>query len=401
MDAIAAKLGLDRVDVRRRNLIDRAEMPYARPIDVLDTELVLDSGDYAGLLNKTLERIGWRALQEEVARRRARGEAVGVGLAIFIEKSGLGPVDGVRVSVDVTGTVEVVTGSASVGQGMETVIAQICADALGVDYRKVRVVHGRTDRIEFGFGAHASRVTVMTGSATHVAALKVREKALEIAAADMIEATPAMLDIVDGRIVRKDRPDGASVTLAQVARALAPAEAIAKGREPGLTAEGWFTADHMTYPYGVHVAVVNVDRETGGVRVERYCAAYDVGRAVNPMLVEGQIAGGFAQGLGGALFEEFVYDENGSPLSVTFADYRLPTASEVPDLDVLLTEDAPSPLNPLGVKGAGEGGVNPVGATIASAIDDAIGMPGAVTRLPVSPERLRRLLRERGKEHRQ
>jgi aerobic carbon-monoxide dehydrogenase large subunit len=395
MDAIAAKLDIDRVEVRRRNLIAVAEMPYARALDVLDTELVLDSGDYARLLDKTLERVGWRTLQDDVARRRAGGEAVGIGLAMFVEKSGLGPVDGVRVSVDVTGTVEVVTGSASVGQGMETVLAQICADALGVDYRKVRVVHGRTDRIAYGFGAHASRVTVMTGSATRVAGLKVRSKALEIAAEDMIEATPEMLDVIDGRIVRKDRPDGASVTLAQVARALTPANAVANKREPGLTAEGWFEAEHMTYPYGVHVALVKVDRETGGVHVERYLAAYDVGRAVNPMLVEGQIAGGFAQGLGGALYEEFVYDENGSPLSVTFADYMLPTAREVPDLDVLLTEDAPSPLNPLGLKGAGEGGVNPVGATIASAIDDAIGIPGAIARLPVSPERLRRLLRER------
>jgi CO/xanthine dehydrogenase Mo-binding subunit len=188
------------------------------------------------------------------------------------------------------------------------------------------------------------------------------------------------------------------VTLGQIARALTPAEAIAKNREPGLTAEGWFKTDHMTYPYGVHIAIVNVDWETGGVRVERYLAAYDVGRAVNPMLIKGQIVGGLAQGLGGALYEEFVYDESGSPLSVTFADYRLPTASEVPDLDVLLTEDAPSPLNPLGLKGAGEGGVNPVGAAIASAIDDAIRMPGAVTRLPMSPERLRQLLRERPSE---
>jgi len=394
MDAIAAKLGIDRVVVRRRNLVASTEMPYARALDVLDTELVLDSGDYARLLDKTLERVGWLALQDDVARRRAAGEAVGIGLAMFVEKSGLGPVDGVRVSVDVTGTVEVVTGSASLGQGMETVIAQICADALGVDYRNVRVVHGRTDRIAFGFGAHASRVTVMTGSATHVAALKVRAKALEVAAADMIEATAEMLDIVDGRIVRKDGREAPSVTLAHIARALTPANAVANKRAPGLTAEGWFEAAHMTYPYGVHVGVVNVDRETGGVRVERYLAAYDVGRAVNPMLVEGQIAGGFAQGLGGALYEEFVYDENGSPLSVTFADYRLPTAHEVPALEVLLTEDAPSPLNPLGLKGAGEGGVNPVGASIASAIDDAIGIPGAITRLPVSPERLRRLLRE-------
>jgi carbon-monoxide dehydrogenase large subunit/6-hydroxypseudooxynicotine dehydrogenase subunit gamma len=149
----------------------------------------------------------------------------------------------------------------------------------------------------------------------------------------------------------------------------------------------------MTYPYGVHVAVVNVDRETGGIKVERYLAAYDVGVAVNPMLVEGQIVGGMVQGLGGALFEEFVYDDNGTPLAVTFADYLMPTAREVPDVEFLLSEDAPSPLNPLGVKGAGEGGINPVGAAIASAIDDAIGVPGAVTRLPVTPQRLKEILK--------
>ena len=392
LDAIAAKIGLDRVEVRRRNLIPRAEMPYARGIDVLDTELILDSGDYAGLLDKALAHVGWDQLLQELERRKAAGEAVGAGIAVFVEKSGLGPVDGVKVTVDATGTVEVITGAASVGQGMETVIAQICADALGVDYANVRVAHGRTDRIDFGFGAHASRVTVMTGSATHIAALKVRAKAIEIAAAEFMEATPDMLDIVDGRVVRKDRPDGPSVTLAQVASALAPAAAIAQGREPGLSAEGWFHSDHMTYPYGVHVAVVNVDRETGGIKVERYLAAFDVGRAVNPMLVEGQIVGGMVQGLGGALFEEFVYDDNGSPLSVTFADYMLPTAHEVPDVEVLITEDAPSSLNPLGLKGAGEGGINAVGAAIASAIDDAIGVPGGVTQLPVTPQRLKEIL---------
>ncbi len=392
LDAIAEKVGIDRIEVRRRNLIAKTEMPYTRELDVIDTEVVLDSGDYAGLLDKALAQVGWDKLQSDIRRRKAAGEAVGAGVGIFIEKSGLGPVDGVRITVDVTGTVEVVTGSASVGQGMETVIAQICADALGVDYRRVRVVHGRTDRIDYGFGAHASRVTVMTGSATRIAALKVRAKAIEVAAADLIEAIPDVLDIVDGKVVHKDRPDGPSVTLAQVASALAPAAAIAKGREPGLTAEGWFHSDHMTYPYGVHVAVVNVDRETGSVKVERYLAAYDVGVAVNPMLVKGQIVGGMVQGLGGALFEEFVYDEGGTPLSTTFADYMMPTAREVPDVEVLLTEDAPSPLNPLGLKGAGEGGITAVGAAIASAIDDAIGIPGAVTQLPVTPLRLKAIL---------
>ena len=149
----------------------------------------------------------------------------------------------------------------------------------------------------------------------------------------------------------------------------------------------------MNYPYGIHIAVVRVDRDTGGVTVERYLVAYDIGRAVNPMLVEGQIAGGFAQGLGGALWEEFCYDERGEPLAVNFADYLMPTAREIPALEVLITEDAPSPLNPLGLKGAGEAGVNAAGAAIASAIDDAIGMPGAVTRLPVTPQRLREILR--------
>ena len=393
LDAIAARIGIDRIEVRRRNLLAHSDMPHTRAMEVLDTELVLDSGNYPLLLDKVLAKADWNALQADIRRRQSAGEAVGVGVAMFVEKSGLGPVDGVRITVDTTGTVEVVTGAASVGQGVETVIAQICADALGVDYKNVRVAHGRTDRIDYGFGAHAARATVMTGSATRVAALKVRAKALEVAAAEFMEATPDMLDIIDGRIVRKDGGDAPAVTLAQVAAALAPAAAIAKGRAPLLTAEGWFQSDHMTYPYGMHVAVVNVDRETGGVKVERYLAAYDVGVAVNPMLIQGQIVGGVVQGLGGALFEEFVYDAGGTPLAVTFADYMLPTARDVPDIEFLLTEDAPSPLNPLGLKGAGEGGINPVGAAIASAIDDAIGMPGAVTQLPVTPQRLREILR--------
>ncbi len=392
LDAIAAKVGIDRVEARRRNLIAKADMPYSRPFEVAASQVVYDSGDYAGLLDQALARMGWGQLQAQLQRRRAAGEAVGAGVAMFVEKSGHGSVDGVRITVDVAGGIEVVTGASSVGQGVETIIAQITADALGVDYRKVRVVYGRTDRIEFGFGSHAARTAVMTGSATHIAALKVRARALEIAASDMLEATADMLDIVDGKIMRKGQPDGPSVTLAQVASALTPATAIAKGREPGLTAEGWFHGEHMNYPYGVHIAVVKVDRETGGVKVERYLAAYDVGRAINPMLVEGQMVGGVAQGLGGALLEEFLYDQDGSPLCTTFADYLMPSAGDMPDVELLLTEDAPSPLNPLGIKGGGESGISPVGAVIASAIDDAMGLPGAVTQLPVTPLRLKEIL---------
>jgi carbon-monoxide dehydrogenase large subunit/6-hydroxypseudooxynicotine dehydrogenase subunit gamma len=286
--------------------------------------------------------------------------------------------------------VEVVTGAASLGQGIETVVAQICADTLGVDYRCVRVVHGRTDRIPFGMGAFASRATVMTGEATRRAAVEVRAKALDVAA-ELMQQDAGALAVNDGKVVCKGA-DGPSIALGEIAQALDPTSKLLGERAPGLSAEGWFFSDHMTYPYGVHIAFVKVDRETGGVRIERYLLAYDVGRAVNPMLVEGQLAGGFAQGVGGALLEEFCYDERGEPLSVNFADYLLPTAREVPAVDVLIREDAPSPLNPLGLKGAGEGGVNAVGAAVAAAIDDALGMPGAITRLPVTPQRLREIL---------
>jgi len=384
LDAIADRLGIDRIEVRRRNLLGDAEMPYERPLDALGGNIVYDSGDYAGLLDKALAAVGWDEVQAALKEGRKAGEAVGAGLAFFVEKSGLGPSDRVTISVDGEGAVELVTGGASMGQGFETVMAQICAEALGADYRRVRVVHGRTDRIEHGIGAHASRATVMTGSATHIAALNLRAKALETAAG-LMQLPAAALDLVDGKVIHKDRSDGPSVTLGE----------IVKNTPAGLSAEGRYTTDHMNYPYGVQIAVVRVDRDTGGVEIERFLAAYDIGRAVNPMFVEGQMAGGFAQGVGGALFEEFVYDEKGEPLSVTFADYLLPTAREVPALEVLLTEDAPSPLNTLGLKGAGEAGINGVGAAIAAAIDDAIDIPGAITQLPVPPRRLRDILNTR------
>jgi aerobic carbon-monoxide dehydrogenase large subunit len=390
MDAIAARLSIDRIEIRRRNLIGKDEMPYRRPLGTLGTEVVLDSGDYAGLLDKALAAAKWNDLQDEVKRRRAGGECVGTGLALFVEKSGLGPYDGVRVSVDTSGTVEVVTGAASLGQGIETVVAQICADALGVDYRRVRVVHGRTDRIAFGMGAFASRATVMTGEATRRAAVDVRAKAIELAA-ELMQQDGGALTVIDGKVVRNGG-DGPSMALGEIAQALEPTSKLLGARAPGLSADGWFFSDHMTYPYGVHVALAKIDRDTGAATIERYLLAYDIGRAVNPMLVEGQLAGGFAQGIGGALLEEFRYDERGEPLSVNFADYLMPTAREVPALDVLITQDAPSPLNALGLKGAGEGGVNAVGAAIAAAIDDAIGVPGAITRLPVTPQGLRGLL---------
>jgi carbon-monoxide dehydrogenase large subunit len=354
---------------------------------------VLDSGDYALLLDKALAGIGWTALQTQLKQRRQAGEMVGAGIAMFVEKSGLGPFDGVRITVDTDGFVEVVTGAASVGQGVETVIAQICADALGVDFERITVIHGQTDRIEKGLGAFASRVTVMTGEATRLAATKLRQKALN-AAGELMQMPVDRLDIVNGEIVPVDGNAGPSMTLAEIARALAPGGKFADGREGGLTADGLFESAHMNYPYGIHIAVVGVAADTGAVTIERYLIAYDVGKAVNPMLIEGQIVGGAAQGIGGALYEEFCYDDRGEPLSVTFADYLIPTAREVPPIEVIILEDAPSPLNPMGLKGAGEGGANAAGAAIAAAIDDALGMPGAITRLPVYPQQIRALLKQ-------
>jgi len=383
LDAIAARVGVDTVEIRRRNLIAKSAMPFDLRLATLGTRIVYDSGDYALLLDKALRAAGWDALQAQLRERRAAGEKVGAGVALFVEKSGLGPSDLVRIQVEASGVIEVITGSASVGQGIETVMAQICADTLGVDYARVRVVHGQTDRIERGGGAYASRVTVMTGEATRRAADALRQKALGAAAA-LMQTSADQLAIDGGVIARRDGA-GASMTLGALAAALA------KTGEP-LSAEGFFEYQHMVYPYGLHLAQVRVDAETGGVAVERYLVAYDIGRAVNPMLVEGQIAGGVAQGIGGALLEEFRYDEAGQPLCVTFADYLMPTAREVPEIGIVITEDAPSPLNALGLKGAGEGGVNGAGAAIASAVDDALQRPGAVAQLPVSPQHLKSLI---------
>ena len=391
LDALAAELAIDRAEVRRRNLIAPSEMPFDRGIDALGTPVVYDSGRYETMLDRVLDHIDYPALTDSLAERRAGGELVGLGLGFFVEKSGLGPFAGSRIEVDPAGCVTVTTGEASVGQGFETVTAQICSEVLGVDLDRVSVVHGQTDQMSYGMGAFASRATVMAGTATHMAGVALRQRAVEVAA-EMLEANPDDLELVDGAVQVVGSPSQ-SVSLGEVAAALGPASPYADGR-PGLVAEEWFTTSHMNYPYGLHAGVVALDPDTGHARIERYVIAYDIGRAINPMLVEGQILGGAAQGLGGALFEDFSYDEIGQPLATSFMDYLMPTAAEMPDIEILLSEDAPSPLNPLGVKGAGEGGTNACGAAIASAIDDALTHPGAVTNLPLTPQKIQTLCRD-------
>ncbi len=396
MDAVAVAMDMDPIAVRRRNLISLEEMPYGRALDVLGDSVEHDPGDYAGLLDQGLAQIGWDDLQKQLEERRSNGEMVGAGISMFFEKSGLGPSDGAKIFIDNSGYIEVVTGGASIGQGFETAMAQIAAEDLGTDYRRIRVVHGQTNRIDYGVGAHASRATVLTGTAVSLTAQAVRAKALDMAA-ELMQTTADSLTITDGAVHSKNNPTGPSLTLGEIAEALLPTSKIRGDREPYLKGEEWFHIDHQTYPYGHHIAVVKVDPDTGGVEIEKYFIAYDIGRSINPMMIEGQLVGGLAQGVGGALFEEFTYTEAGDPQAVTFADYLMPTLQETPEPEILLTEDFPSIRTPLGIKGAGEAGITGAAGAIASAIDNAIGIPGAVTETPVSPQRLKTILREHGK----
>jgi carbon-monoxide dehydrogenase large subunit/6-hydroxypseudooxynicotine dehydrogenase subunit gamma len=303
---------------------------------------------------------------------------------MFVEKSGIARWEYARVDLSASGRPVVRTGAASLGQGVQTVLAQICADHLGVPYDDVAVELVDTAHVPHGMGSFGSRATVLAGTAVSRAAAALRTRILD-AAAEQLEASPGDLELAGDRVVVRGTPD-AAITLAELAESARPANALARGAEPGLGCEAYFNADNMSFPYGLHCAAVEVDLETGGVRLHRYAIAYDVGRAVNPTLIEGQIVGGFAQGLGGALLEELAYDADGQLVAGSFVDLLLPTAAEVPHVDVLVTEDAPSPLTPLGFKGAGEGGTTAAGAAIANAVSDALG--AEATALPLTPERV-------------
>jgi carbon-monoxide dehydrogenase large subunit len=393
LDVAATRLGIDRVELRRRNLLTAAELPHVRGMSTLGTDVVLDSGDYPALLDKALAeatRLGYHA---ELKSLREQGHRAGLGVAMFLEKSGLGPQETADVSVGTSGAVLVHSGGTSLGQGIETALAQITADALDVDPAVVTVVNGDTVMQPFGAGSWASRSTVVGGSAVHRSALAVRERAIQVAAR-MLEVAEADLEVRRGTVEVRGAP-GVSVSLAEVARACRPGSPHLLPDEPaGLAARRRFEVEHMTYPYGVHVVLADVDAGTGLVQVLRYLVAYEIGRAINPTMVEGQLAGGVAQGVGGALLEEFRYDEAGQPQAVTFMDYLLPTAAELPGIDILVTEDAPAPGNPLGAKGAGEGGLTAAGAAIAGAVRDALGVEGSVGRLPLTAERVRGLIEE-------
>ena len=389
MDIAAARLGLDPIELRRRNFIASAEMPYEVGGAALNQHTVYDCGDYASALDQALAAVGYEAARAEQAEARRQGRYVGIGVGCLVEKAGLGPWEYARVEVDATGHVVVYSGIASVGQGIETTLAQVCADVLGMDPEAITVIHGDSAQVPFGVGGFASRGAAVALPAALEAARKVRAKILRVAAG-LLEAAPDDLVIEAGVVHVRGLP-ARTVTFRDLARAAVPGP---PGMEPGLYASHFFEAPKMTYPYGTHAAVVEVDAETGAVQILRYAIAYDIGRAVNPMIVDGQLIGALAQGIGGAIFEDLAYDEQGQPLAATFMDYLMPTAMEMPgSIATRILEETPTPLNPLGVKGVGEGGSSGCGGAIANAVADALRPLGvSITALPLAPDRLSSLI---------
>ncbi|ROO62044.1 xanthine dehydrogenase molybdenum binding subunit apoprotein [Micromonospora sp. Llam0] len=392
LDVAATRLGIDPVELRRRNLLDATELPHRRPMRIFGAPMLLDGTDHLGHFDKSMVAVDYESWRKEARQARAAGRLVGTGCAVILEKAGLGH-DSAFVDVDVTGAVRVAMGGSNVGQGIETVMAQIVAEVFDVDPSTVTVVLSDTDILRDGAGTFGSRSTVVGGMAVRMAAEEVLRKARQIAA-DLLKAELDELVVRDGTL-GSTRDPHAGVTLAEIAMASQTPRYLRTGEEPGLVGRGTYVADGMTYPYGAHYAQTEVDPDTGAVRVLRYAVTYEIGRAVNPAMVRGQLAGGAAQGIGGALFEEFRYDERGVPQVVNFDAYRMPRATDVPEVQVELFEDSPAPGNLLGLRGAGEGGTAGPGAAIANAVRDALQIEGDLAALPLHPARVKALLRRR------
>ena len=406
MDAIAAYLHRDRAEVRAANFIQPSEMPYDHHLTFQDGRpLIYDSGDYPATLDKIKKLVGWDEFEAFREEARAAGRRVGIGLACYVEGTGVGPYEGAHVRVETNGTVVVATGLTTQGQGHETAFAQVAAETLGVPVERVTVVTGDTRRFKYAVGTFASRAAVMSGNAVALAAGKVRAKALRIAA-QALETDPDDLEVADGMVRVKGAPELeiALETVAVLANPLryafdeqtklatqfvvgrgADDPPVAEGDEPGLEATDWYSPVRSTFANGMHAVVVETDPETAEIRILRYCVVHDCGRLINPRIVEGQIHGGVAQGVGGALYERMVYDENGQLLNASFMDFLMPYASEVPKIETDHLE-TPSPLNPLGIKGAGEAGTIPGAAVLAAAISDAEGF--FIDTMPISPSEL-------------
>ena len=391
---VAGDLGLDPAELRRRNLIAASEMPYdAGPTRLDGRNTVYDSGDYASAFDRALEQIGY----EELAASQGpdeQGRYHGVGIASYVEPTGFGPFEGARVLVTPSGSVEVYLGITTMGQGHETVMAQICADSLSVPMEDVSIFHGSTDYLPASIGTFGSRASVMAGSAIHLSCQTLRARILSLASS-YLDTAPEGLELRHGVVtVTGDPGSGRELTLRQVAE-LAETQRRFDDPDTALDATEYFRIEEWTYSYGSHAAHVVVDPETGKLEVLRYVVVEDVGRCINPLTMHGQSVGGAVQGIGGTLLEELVYDGSGQLLSGTLMDYLLPTSLDVPDVETVITEEAPSPLNPLGVKGAGEGAILATGAALGNAVAHALAPFGIrVNSLPLSPGNIRRWLGE-------
>ena len=383
MNRLADEIGVDRVEIRRRNLITPADCPHdSGTFFQYGTALIHRDCDYPAQFEKILAELDVEEFRGSQAEWRAQGIYKGIGLGLYVEGTGIAPYEGVEINVEATGFVRVSTGYPAQGQGHHTTLIQIVAETLGVDPDKVVVQSGRTDRFGWGVGTFASRAAVVGGTAAYKATVRVRDKALALAA-DKLEVSATDLEIVDGRIQVKGVPD-VGVTLAELAYETNPILTLEDGSEPGLRGVEYHRPDHATWASGMHGIIVDVDIETGEVAIDRYVVTHDCGTMINPMIVEGQIIGAIAQGIGGTFFEKIVHDADGQLQTTTFMDYLIPTTMEIPNIE-LHHMCNPSSLNPLGVKGVGEGGVMPVAPAFASAVEDALSHSIKISAVPFGP----------------
>ena len=395
MNHVARALGLDAAEIRRRNLVRPEDCPWdSGRIFQGNTPLIHRDSDYPAQLAKSLEALDYAGVKRSQPAEREQGIYRGAGIAFFVEGTGISPYEGVEVRVEPTGHVHVTTGYPSQGQGHHTTLSQIVAETLAVPPEQVVVESGRSDRFAWGVGTFASRAVVVGGSAALGAAEAVRARALDLAS-DELEAAPEDLVLADGAVHVKGAPQMA-VTLAALAYAANPINTLPSGTEPGLRSTDYYRSPDGAFASGVHGVIVVVDAVTGMVEIEKYVVVHDCGVMINPGIVEGQILGGTAQGIGGAFYEKLRFDEAGQPLVTTFMDYLIPTAMEIPPIEIHHMESRSS-LNPLGVKGVGEGGAIPAAAAFAGAVEDALQPFGATVRaVPLDPPAILALIEGRG-----
>ncbi len=395
LDIVSGDLGIDPAELRRKNLLQPSDMPHTVGVTRPGmAEMVYDSGNYPQVLQEALSAMDYDSAKATTGRQ-ADGRYTGVGVACFVKSTGTGPsYEGARVVVNGPRQVAVYLGVATLGQGHETTMAQICADGLGVPLEYVTIYHGNTDFMPFGGGTFASRATVMAGNALYMAAQELQKKVLRIAAG-YLDVDPSELEFVQGNVVRRGSDiEGSLMDLGQAVQLASPTSRYNQG-EMGLEAMATFHLGHESFPYGTHACQVAVDIETGKIEVQRYVVVEDVGHVINPLIVHGQAIGAVAQGIGATILEDLPYDAAGQPLATTFMDYLLPTSTETPNIECQVLDLAPSPLNPLGVKGAGEVGIVATGAVLSNAVSHALSSFGVQVRdLPLSPDRIKALVRE-------